>query len=302
MSKVAAAVAVVLGLAVAGVFGLGLAIGNGSGPYAPEAAFGPDEVLSADGAVALDDAAAGPWAELDLDVPSLEAVLRRLDADPRGARVLEPDRIAGRGGGFLDAGGESLAACVRVTVACSGRVTSVGTPEDIARARQGDTDAFPLQLSPVRVAGPFGEAVRWTGSVSADGHGLWLTEWMIDHDGALLTVGYMRDSADPDRTELVEQMLAGLTWRVSDRAWRVAPRPLRLQRRAVGRGQVVRGVPGNERRGERDVEVGVQAEAGPRRGSPARRAPLTGALQARSLRAVPSRWSSRRDRSRPRGR
>ena len=50
------------------------------------------------------------------------------------------------------------------------------------------------------------------GSFARDGHGTWLTDWYVEHDGTVLAVGYLREATDPDRTALVESMLAGLTW------------------------------------------------------------------------------------------
>lgn len=209
MSIAAKVVAVLLGLAIVGAVGFGLAVANGWGPYATEVAFGSDEVLTADDAIVLDST-------LDLTGPAVEpcpAVSMPIPAAYSDA-VTSHEPVAD----LPDSAGQTtvrLSPTSWMLVVCLGDADQVGTPEQIVQRHRTDADfagSFPVQLRPVRVTAPFGEAVRWSGSFAADGSGTWLTDWYVEHDGTVLAVGYLRQATDPDRTTLVESMLAGLTW------------------------------------------------------------------------------------------
>lgn len=209
MSKVAAVLAVLLGLAVVGVVGFGLAVTNGWGPYAPEVAYGADEVLTADDTIVLD-------ASLDLAGPAVAPC--PAVSMPMPAQYTDAVASSAPLSDMPDSVGQTrvrLSPTSWLLVVCLGNVDKAGTPEQIVLRHQTDADfsrSFPVQLRPVRVTAPFGEAIRWTGTFATDGDGKWLTDWYVEHDGTVLVVGYLRQSTDPDRTTLVESMLAGLAW------------------------------------------------------------------------------------------
>ncbi len=208
MSKAVVA-AVTLAVAAVGVIGAGLAVSHGWGPFAPEVAFGSDEVLTADATLVLD---------ARLDVAGAEAAPCPTVSMPLPARL--SDSVT-RVEPLADQAGSTGSTTVRLSptstllVVCLGDIDQVGTPEQIVRDHRTNPEfagSFAIQLAPVRVSAPFGDAVRWTGSFAPDGNGAWLTDWYIERDGTVLAVGYLRRSTEPDQTALVASMIAGLTW------------------------------------------------------------------------------------------
>lgn len=209
MSRLAAAVAALLGLALVGVVGLVLAVGTRWGPFAREIAFGEDEVISADPTIVLDGSldvvgsAIEPCADISMPMPEdyLGAVATSL-----------PSRA------YPDSTGETrvrLGPMSWLLVVCLGSVDEVGSPEQIVTEHRTDAEfagTFPVQAPPVRVAGPFGEAIRWSGAFTASSDGRVLTDWYIEHDDTVLAIGYLRPSTEKGRMALVESMIAGLSW------------------------------------------------------------------------------------------
>ena len=138
------------------------------GSYAPEVAYGADEVLTADASIVLDST-------LALDGPAVEPcpavsmpIPAEYSATVKGSQCRrQPPHSAGQTS-------VRLSSTSWLLIVCLGDADKTGTPEQIVQRHRTDADfsgSFPVQLRPVHVTAPFGEAVRWSGSFAPDGTG-----------------------------------------------------------------------------------------------------------------------------------